>query len=65
MNETHISIFTHLITHPDFKNSLLNLIDNGESAIRLKSHEVMEALTGYFVQYCPDKTVYELTNTSN
>ena len=22
----------------------------------------MEVLTGYFVQYCPDKQVYQLTN---
>ena len=29
--------------------------------MRLRSHEVLEALTNYFVQYCPSKTVYEFS----
>jgi hypothetical protein len=49
MNETHITVFTNLITHPNFRNSLMNLIDNGESQVRLKAHEIMESLTQYFV----------------
>lgn len=31
MNETHITVFTNLITHPNFRHSLMSLIDNGES----------------------------------
>lgn len=45
MNEHHITMFTNLITHPSFRNSLLDLIDNGESNIRLKAHEIMDNLT--------------------
>ena len=60
MNETHITLFTNLITHAHFRTCLLNLIEHSESAVRLKSHEITEALTGYFVQFCPSKTVYEI-----
>jgi len=35
------------------------LIEHGETQIRLKSHEILEVLTAYFVHYCPSKTVYE------
>ena len=65
MTEAHIAVFTNLITHPQFKNNLLMLIDSGESQVRLKAHEIMESLTQYFVQYCPSKTVYEFTNGTN
>jgi hypothetical protein len=33
--------------------------------VRLKSHEILEALTAYFVQHCPSKTVYEIANNNN
>ena len=59
MNETHINLFTNLITHPNFKPVLLSLLEHGETQIRLKSHEILEVLTAYFVHYCPSKTVYE------
>lgn len=49
MNDSHISLFTNLITHPNFKQVLLNLLANGDTNVRLKSHEIMEALTAYFV----------------
>ena len=65
MNETHITVFTNLITHPNFRHSWISLIDNGESQIRWKAHEIMEALTRYFVEFCPSKTVYEFTNGTN
>lgn len=45
MNENHISMFTNLITHPSFRNCLLDLIGNDESNIRLKAHEIMDNLT--------------------
>ena len=45
MNEQHITVFTNLITYPSFRSCLMSLIENGESQIRLKAHEVMEQLT--------------------
>jgi hypothetical protein len=62
LNDFHINLFTNLITHPNFKALLLLLLDHKETSIRLKSHEILESLTAYFVQYCPSKTVYEFTN---
>jgi len=62
MNDLHINMFTNLITHPNFKNMLIKLIQHGETQIRLKSHEILEQLTSYFVQYCPSKTVYEFAD---
>lgn len=65
MSEVHITVFTNLITHPNFRSNLMGLIDSGESQVRLKAHEIMESLTQYFVQFCPSKTVYEFTNGTN
>ena len=65
MNEMHINLFTNLITHPHFKTVLMNLLLHGETSVRLKSHEILEALTAYFVQFCPSKTVYEFASGSN
>jgi hypothetical protein len=31
LNETHINLFTNLITHPNFKPVLLSLIEHGET----------------------------------
>lgn len=62
MNDYHIGLFTNLITHPNFKQLLLQLLDHKETQVRLKSHEILESLTAYFVQYCPSKTVYEFSN---
>jgi len=62
MNEMHINLFTNLITHPNFKTVLMNLLLHGETSVRLKSHEILEALTAYFVQFCPSKTVYEFAS---
>ena len=36
-----------------------SLIEHCETQIRLKSHEILEVLTAYFVHYCPSKTAYE------
>lgn len=62
MNERHISIFTNLITHPSFKQNLLFLLQFGQSQIRLKSLEILESLTAFFVQFCPQRTLYEFAN---
>jgi hypothetical protein len=45
MNEVHINVFTNLITHPNFRNCLVNLVDDSESEVRLKAVEIMETLT--------------------
>lgn len=62
MTDQHITVFTNLITHPSFKQNLLCLLDSGQSSIRLKSHEILESLTAYFVQFCPSKTIYEFSS---
>lgn len=31
MSEVHITVFTNLITHPNFRNNLMGLIESGES----------------------------------
>lgn len=59
LTDMHINLFTNLITHPNFKSQLMKLLTHGETNIRLKSHEILETLTAYFIQYCPSKTVYE------
>lgn len=59
MTDEHINMFTNLITHPNFKNLLIEILEHGETNVRMKSHEILEALTSYFVKWCPSKTVYE------
>ena len=59
MTETHIGMFTYLITNHNFKTMLLKILEHGETNVRMKAHEILEALTSYFVQFCPSKTVYE------
>ena len=59
MTESHIGMFTYLITNHNFKNMLLQILEHGETNVRMKAHEILEALTSYFVQCCPSKTVYE------
>ena len=65
MNEMHINIFTNLLTHPHFKMVLMNLLTHGETSVRLKSHEILEAVTAYFVQFVPSKSVYEFASGIN
>lgn len=59
MTEVHIGMFTYLITNHSFKRILLQMLEHGETHVRMKAHEILEALTSYFVQCCPSKTVYE------
>ena len=65
MTDEHINMFTNLITHPNFKLLLLDILRHGETNVRMKSHEILEALTTYFVKWCPSKTVYEFADKSN
>ena len=65
MTEAHIGMFTYLITNHNFKNMLLLILEHGETNIRMKAHEILEALTSYFVQCCPSKTVYEFPPEPN
>ena len=64
MTEQHIQIFTNLITHPNFKASLLQLVSSQHSNVRLKASEIAESLCQYFTQYCPCKTVYEFQQSN-
>ena len=50
-----------MITNPIFKTTLMNLLNKGETSLRLKCHEILEIVTNYYVTYCTSKTVYELT----
>ena len=59
MTDAHIGMFTYLITNHNFKTMLLQLLEHGETNVRMKAHEILETLTSYFVQCCPSKTVYE------
>ena len=49
MSEAHIGMFTYLITNHSFKSTLVQLIEHGETHVRMKAHEILEALTSYFV----------------
>ena len=49
MNESHIGMFTYLITNQNFKAVLLQILEHGETNVRMKAHEILEALTSYFV----------------
>ena len=60
LNEAHMGVFTHLIAHQSFKTRLLQLLEHGETNVRMKAHEILEAVTAYFVQCCPSKTDYWL-----
>ena len=65
MTEVHIGMFTYLITNHSFKAMLLKMLEHGETHVRMKAHEILEALTSYFVQCCPSKTVYEFPATGS
>lgn len=42
-------MFTYLITNHCFKTMLLQILEHGETNVRMKAHEILEALTSYFV----------------
>lgn len=42
----------------------MHLLEHGETHVRMKAHEILEALTSYFVQCCPSKTVYEFPSSA-
>ena len=44
---------------------LMSLLDHGETAIRLKPLEILEALTSYFVKECESQTIYEFAERGN
>lgn len=45
---------------PKFKETLLNLLQAGETSIRLKSHEILEGVTNFYHQFLISKTVVEV-----
>lgn len=65
MSELHVNLFTSMITHPQFKPTLMDLLTKGETQLRLKSHEILEIVSNYYVQHCTSKTVYKLSSNDN
>lgn len=45
----------------------MDLLEKGETGLRLKAHEILEVVTNYYSQYCVSKTVYEMApqNSNN
>ena len=60
LTEIHVNLFTSLITHPQFKPTLMGLLSKGETSLRLKCHELLELISNYYVQHCTSKTVYRM-----
>ena len=65
LTEAHIGMFNYLIANQNFKAMLLQLLEHGETNVRMKAHEILEALTSYYVQCCPSETVYEFPPQGN
>lgn len=65
IGEAHISMFLNLIMKPKFKETLLNLLQAGETSIRLKSHEILEGVTNFYHQFLISKTVVEVNLAQN
>jgi hypothetical protein len=49
LTEIHINLFTNLITHPQFKPTLMGLLTKGETSLRLKCHEILEVISNYYI----------------
>ena len=60
LSEKHVKLFTSLILNPKFKSTLFSLLKKGETAMRLKAHEILEIVATYFITYCSSKTLYEI-----
>jgi hypothetical protein len=60
LGERHIKLFTTLIFNPKFKATVFQLLEKGETSLRLKAHEILEIIGNYFVTYCSSKTIYKL-----
>ena len=58
LGERHISQFNSLILNKKFKTTLFNLLNAGETNIRLKCHEILEIVGTYFIQVCSSKSIY-------
>lgn len=60
LGERHISQFNALISNKKFKSTLFNLLNVGETNIRLKCHEILEIIGTYFIQVCSSKSIYQV-----
>jgi len=49
LTEIHVNLFTSLITHPQFKETIMGLLNKGETSLRLKCHEILEIVSNYYV----------------
>jgi len=52
LGERHINQFNALISNKKFKATLFNLLNAGETSMRLKCHEILEIIGSYFIQVC-------------
>jgi hypothetical protein len=60
MGERHINVFFSFVFSPKFKTTIFGLLNQGETNIRLKCHEILEIVGNFYIQYCSSKTLYEL-----
>ena len=65
LGEFHVPLFAGIMSHHRFKHCLFELLNNGETMIRRKCHEVLEAVSQFYTQFCTTKTVYELAMSSD
>jgi len=49
LGERHVEQFHALISNKKFKTTLFNLLEAGETNIRLKCHEILEHVGTYFI----------------
>lgn len=52
LTDMHVNLFAAMITHPQFKPTLLKLLNKGETSLRLKCHEILEIVSNYYVLNC-------------
>jgi len=61
LNEFSVPLFTYLLYHPKFRPGVLGLLKKGQTALRVKSHEILEIVSNFFASYCVQKTMYEFS----
>lgn len=62
LEERHVKLFHSILLHPGFKRTVFRLLDEGETNLRLKCHEILETVATYLVTFCNSKTLYEITS---
>jgi hypothetical protein len=65
LGERHLKLFSSFLFNPKFKSTLFNLLNLGETNLRLKCHEILEVVATYFVTYCSSKHLYQVALPPN